>query len=205
MNNGRAQFTVVSVMRRRTLLKLLGLLPFMESGIMNSLVKAPFKQAAARRPLIPEFFPKWDKTVDGLEEASKWVMEVERLRLPSDVVFPNVGQVWRAIADCEVTFRAYLASKPLSFSDGLTLFPQGEQIRILGVEHLQKPLHVCFEPLRYGELEVRIVPDEIRCRSGYKGYKLTVRTANTIGGFSTDARCAYFNEAFKRITGVSTA
>jgi hypothetical protein len=93
-------------MTRRTLLKLLVLLPLVGPGIAKALAKSGLKPARRFTPYLPAEFPKWNRAVDGLEEAGSWVLKLERSRLPQNVLFPQVGQVWEAVRDCEVQFRA---------------------------------------------------------------------------------------------------
>jgi hypothetical protein len=114
-----------------------------------------------------------------------------------------VGQVWEALRDCEVAFRP-LGAVPLPFKLGGTArLRAGEKIRILGLDHPDKPFNVCFQPLRYSELHADIVPDEIRLKPGYADYDLSVKTAKTIADFSKDAPQTFLNEAFRLVEEVA--
>jgi hypothetical protein len=162
---------------------------------------------------IPKHFPKWDPKVDGLEDAGRWAMELERSRLPPNTVFPRAGQVWEAIRDCEVSFRASI-SRPfppgaafaasgssmavlnLLMGFGTAKLQRGERVRVLEGE--PRPLSVHFTPLRYEELEESIVPEEVRQQPGYTGYTLHLKTVRTVSDFWL-ANCpsqTFFNEAF---------
>jgi hypothetical protein len=91
-------------MRRRTLLKLMALLPWFGPTIAKALTTAEPKPVRVYGPYLPPHFPKWDKTVDGLESAAAWSSSIERTRLPNDLIIPRVGEIWEAIRDCEVSF-----------------------------------------------------------------------------------------------------
>jgi hypothetical protein len=79
----------------------------------------------------------------------------------------------------------------------------GEKIRILGLEHPDKPLHVCFQPLRYSELHADIVPDEFRLKPGYTGYDLSVKTAKTLPTSAKLPPQTFLNEAFRLVEDVA--
>ena len=79
-------------MTRRTLLKLVALLPLAGPVIAKALAKSELNPAPAFVPFLPAEFPKWNKTVDGLEDAGSWALSLERARLPRDVVYPNVAR-----------------------------------------------------------------------------------------------------------------
>jgi hypothetical protein len=234
----------IGCMTRRELFKFLALLPLIGPAITKAMVKSDLKPALIRRPYpyLPEFFPKWDSAVDGLEEAGKWALEIERLRLPPAVVFPRVGQVWEAVRDCQVTFRPQGCRQPLwekvqkghavlrargwqlpiheqamfVMLGGTTQLRAGEKVRVVGLDHPEKPIHVFFQPLRYEELHAGIVPEEIRQRPGYAGYELSMKSAKTVIhstfeslhgkyglAFSKHAPQTFFNEAFRLVTDVA--
>jgi hypothetical protein len=216
-DRARTQFPK-QFMTRRSLFKFLALLPLVGPAIAKALAKSDVKPAVAYRPYLPEFFPKWDKSVDGLESAAKWGSEIQRARLPSGIVFPHVGQIWVAVQDCKVTFSPSFGSPhvgkvgytgvgavPIRFRlGGLAQLRAGEKVRILGLEHPDKPLHLSFQPLRYAELHADIVPDEIRQQPGYAGYQLVMNSANTVGNWVAKRHSqAYFIEAFRVVEGVA--
>lgn len=200
---------------RRTLLKFVALVPLVGPAIAKAVVKSEIKPALVRGPYLPAWFPKWDRAIDGLEEAGKWAIEIERSRLPSGMIVPRVGQVWETLRDCEVAFRPCFsqgqteiggASKmrygPVPFRlmlGGKARLPYGERIRIVGLDDNDRPLHVTFQPLRYAESHAQIVPEEIRRTPGYVGYELSVKSAKTIADFSKEICQTYFNEAFRLV------
>ncbi|HWX19632.1 MAG TPA: hypothetical protein VN578_06970 [Candidatus Binatia bacterium] len=168
---------------------------------------------------IPAQYPRWNKAIDGLEDPTKWVLEIERARLPSDIVFPVVGQLWEALRDCDVPFRARVAYRrpsteaagilknvPLIFipsaggplRGGIARLHQGERVRILELDG-PRPIYVNFLPLRYHDLHESIVPEDIRKLPGYRGYELYVKTAKTLSDFPKDICHTFFNEAFRLI------
>jgi hypothetical protein len=204
-------------MNRRTLLKFVALFPLVGPTIAKALVKPDLKPALSYRPYIPSFFPKWDKAVDGLEEAGKWAIELERARLPSGMVAPRVGQVWETVRDCEVGLRPHFVSREHYMAEtkqaaaatwrlmmlcGLARLRQGEKIRIVGLDDEKKPLHVTFQPVRYNELHAGIVPEDVRQAPEYAGYELSVKTAKTMADFAKRASQTYFNEAFRLVEDV---
>jgi hypothetical protein len=176
---------------------------------------------------VPRNFPKWDKTVDGLEDAWNWMWELERSRLPVDLVLPRVGQLWETIRDCEVSFHAQIhLPRPRLLNQaslvsigqgkaerleweryimrfGFAVLPGGERVRIL---HLPdpKPINIRFVPVRYHELHESIIPEKLRSLSDYHGaYELTTKIARTISDFRKSSRHAYFNEDFRLVEDVA--
>jgi hypothetical protein len=167
---------------------------------------------------VPTNFPKWNVAVDGLEDAGKWAMEIERSRLPPDSMLPRQGQVWEAVVDCEVIFRGCFCNSPkpgtpeflflqslihatpaelIPFSGfGTARLQRGERVRIL--EAGPRPIRVSFTPLRYDELHESLVLEEVRRHPCYSGYILRLKTARTISDLCTigGRRFASFVEAF---------
>ena len=197
-------------MTRRTLLKLVALLPWAGPVIVKALAKSQVPPGPAYSPFLPAEFPKWNPAVDGLSDAGEWVLDLERSRLPRDIIFPRVGQIWAAVRDCQVEYRisieqpepaADLAKLLQDFARqfGVAQLSQGERVRILEVDHPDKPLRVTFQPLRYLELQAGIVPEDTRQSPGYSGYELSMRTARTISCFGKEPCQTYFNEAFRAV------
>jgi len=203
-------------MNRRSLLKILGLLPFVGPALAKTFESAAIQPKLF--PFLPKHFPKWNPAVDGLEDAGIWALGLEKERLPKNVAFPRAGQIWECICDCQVGFRpcirrsTFLSADPASAvkhppfapDDLLVLlgghanFPAGERIRVVGAE-TDKPLHVSFIPLRYQELQNHIVPEEILHRPDYQGYELSLKTARTISDFGPAKAPAFFTEVFRLV------
>ncbi len=195
---------------------MLAMLPVLGPAI----VKAATASKARLRylPFVPSEFPKWDRATDGLESGWKWAADLERSSLPRDLVFPQTGQVWEAVRDCEVSFQTSIpfARQPptvgvampfstrleieafMKYAFGTTRLHRGERVRVLDVGE-PKPLQVDFVPVRYEELEAEMIPEETRRLTGYNGYVLHLRTARTIGDFKKDNPQIYFTEAFRII------
>jgi hypothetical protein len=85
---------------------------------------------------------------------------------------------------------------------GVAQLQTGEKVRIIDVDHPDKPLRVSFQPLRYAQLQAAIVPDEIRLQPGYAGYELSVKSAKTIADFGKDGPQTFFNESFRLVEDV---
>ncbi len=204
-------------MTRRTLFKVLALLPLVGPAITKALAGPALVARRASRVFVPGNLPQWDHAVDGLEDAGKWVVAFERSRLPKDLVFPREGQVWEAIRDCEVSFHAQICWQgppgmrvpaaagqltPAQLAGfmgfGEANLRRGEQVRILPVDG-PKPLDVQFLPVRHQELQEEIVPEEIRKLPGYHGYTLQLRTAKTLPDFNRGHPQTYFTEAFRLV------
>jgi hypothetical protein len=172
---------------------------------------------------------KWDKTHDGLDagEFCRWMVDYELSHLPPDTIFPRPGQIWEASRDCEVSYEACPGCQGPRYSllrlpsgETVTLTASGKAFLPFGTARLQKgekvcvleradltgfagpkPLAVNLQPLRYEEMEESIVPQELRARPGYRGYRLYIRTARP--------QCclfpvkAYLNEDFRLVEDVA--
>jgi hypothetical protein len=200
------------MMSRRTILKLVALLPWGGAAIAKVLAKAPLSPRPAFAPYLPAEFPKWDRAIDGLSCPFQWTRNLERSRLPADMAVPRAGQVWEAVHDCEVAYRVMIdpvtppsTSKRVLYEEllaragGLAPLRRGERIRILGVDDPRKPLRVDFQPVRYQELQQAIVPEDVWMRAGYRGYELSLKSARTIADFAQEPGQTYFNRAFRLV------
>jgi hypothetical protein len=207
-------------MNRRTLLKYLALIPLVTPAAAKAASKSTFKPPIPRRPYLPAFFPKWNKSTDGLEDPGNWAVSIERSFLPLNIRFPRVGEVWVAVRDCLVSFGARWDLRTLEPTEATSLLKQfgpslvqagphrviiggtgsldqGEKIRVLSLDDSEKPLLVGFQAQRHEELEARIVPQEVRKTPGYLGYELSLRTARSPADLRSKDPLAYFNEAFR--------
>ena len=203
-------------MTRRTLLKLVALLPWAGPAVAKALAKFQVPLGPVYSPYLPAEFPKWNPAVDGLSDVGKWALDIERSRLPRDMVFPRVGQVWVAVRDCQVDLRVSI-EQPKSAAAPATLLQyfarlfsvahldQGERVRVVELDHPDKPLSVTFQPVRYLELQDGIVPEDTRQSPGYSGYALSLRTARTISCFGKEPCQTYFNEAFRPLSALPPA
>ena len=177
---------------------------------------------------IPRNFPKWDKAVDGIEDACNWALELERSRLPVGLVVPRAGQLWETIRDCEVNFHAQIHLPQVrhlnqaSFISigqnkaehlewqryammrfGTAVLHGGERVRILHLPE-PKPIEIRFVPVRYHELHESIIPEKVRTLDHYHGcYELTTKIARTISDFRKNSRHAYFNEDFRLVEDIA--
>ena len=139
----------------------------------------------------------WNKTVADLfeemrqgkrliatDEEGEWAKEYEKSLLPASAVFPEEGQVWHAVDDCDVEFEVFFTA-PGGGPSGATRISRGERVRI-GSQTNSDALSVHFLPLRYEELELAIVAQHIRANPRYADYALYSKTG-------------YFNEHFRLV------
>jgi hypothetical protein len=85
---------------------------------------------------------------------------------------------------------------------GSTKISKGERLCVVEAPQVSshtgpKPLRASLQPLRYEELEERIVPQEIRSLPQYKGYRLSVSTARPT--WCVVQERAYLNEDFRLV------
>ena len=160
--------------------------------------------------------PKWNTKTDDIDSADflQRAQDSERSRLPAGIVFPQVGQVWETLRECEVSFRVQFSSRAqiawlfktnvpakevqALLSGGKTRLQQEERVRIQSVDDPEKPLYVTFVPVRYEELYEAIVPVEHRSPS--LQYVLVMRTAYT--PYCVREERAFFTELFRLIEDV---
>jgi hypothetical protein len=204
-------------MRRRTLLKILALLPWLGPTMAKVLTKAESKPVLRYGPFLPGSFPKWNRTVDGLEDAGAWCVDFQRAWLPKELVVPREGEIWEAVQNCEVNFRvrhtepyslklfkavggmATGATAHILLFGGKAQLRNGERIQIVAVDDPKRPLFVTFVPVRYQELQETIVPEETRKMPAFGGYELSLRTARTIAHIPKQDSETYFIDAFKLV------
>ncbi|MGA3285286.1 MAG: hypothetical protein ABSD57_12625 [Verrucomicrobiota bacterium] len=144
----------------------------------------------------------WNKTLDDLFAERKqgerttgisydevcWAKDYERSLLPPNTVFPRAGQLWEVISECDVLVHYVFATA--ASSSGAGKLASGERVRILKTRNEPKPILVSFLPVRYDDLHVGFVPEDVRHEPLYTGYVLSVKTA-------------YFNQHFKLIEDVA--
>jgi hypothetical protein len=199
------------MINRRALVKLLALLPFVGPAIVKGFAKPGFIPRRVYGPYLPAFFPKWDKAVDGLESSGKWMWDSQRSFLPSNIVFPRVGQVWEAIRDCEIDtprlppFKSFSPGQwwfspkaPPFFPASSEQIRQGERVRIVGVDD-PKPVYVSFQLLCRDELPGAIGPGNGSQPPGRGDHVLSLRTAKTVADLAPQNSQTYFTEAFRLV------
>ena len=133
--------------------------------------------------------PKWNTKTDDIDWADslRRSQDDERSILPVDTVFPRAGQIWAAVADCEVHMHRWLNPKYPSLGPDAPL-ARGERVYILELDH-PKPLEVRFLPVRYEELHEILAPDSLR-------YELWLTTVRSIW-HPLISKLSYFNELFR--------
>src|SRR5262249_38267488 len=148
-----------------------------------------------------------------------------RSQFPTSTIFPKPGQIWEVIRECELGVETVFACSgprysklPLPGGGAVTLFgspnpelpvrfgiarlQKGEQVRVLERADMSgflgpKPICASLRPLRYEELEAKIVSPELLAHPGYKGYRLFIRTARP--RLSLHDKATFLNEAFTLI------
>src|SRR5215216_4863999 len=109
---------------------------------------------------------KWDPKIDGIDfgDFAQWLEDYERSLVPAQTIFPQEGQLWEVMRECELTFHVRIAQptpetaklrlpdgsevtvfklksstppKGLScFPGGLTRLEKGEQVRVVATPQL---------------------------------------------------------------------
>ncbi len=127
---------------------------------------------------IPAHFPKWNQAIDGLDDPLRWTIDCELSRLPGDIVFPHLGEVWALRHDWEVPVVAW-SSLPgqCTVHSGTVLLREGERVCVVSVDDARKAHLLNLAPVRYDELHPHIVPGQIRNMSGYLHYTIPANTA----------------------------
>ena len=198
-------------MTRRTLLKLAAMLPFAGPLLAKVLAQPAGKPPTCSLPYLPAHFPKWNRAVDGLEDAGNWALDLEWSRICAEAVLPIEGQIWEAVRDCEVPLLASISRAPISAINFAGLSPAeinlplgfgtarlclGERVRI--VESGPKPVTIHFVPVRYEQLHDNLVPPQLRHAPGYSGYTLQLKLARTVSDLCKvgSASRIFFSETF---------
>jgi len=125
--------------------------------------------------------PKWNEAVDGLESPEDWVKSL----LPSNTVFPQLGQIWEAVQDCDLFCLAHFTWQATEAH--MVMLRRGQKVRVVGV---LDPLHLRFVPVEYDNLENALMPESARNVPGYTGYDMIGTTK-------------WFNEVFQLETGAA--
>ena len=181
---------------RRTLLKLVGLLPLVGPAVAKALAHAPPAVPRVCGTYLPATFPKWSKAVDGLENAGEWAIEIERARLPSGFAFPREGQVWEAIRDCEIQFWPRVWKQPMKLEN--VEIKAGEKVQVVHIDGL-KPVFVSFVALRGS---VPVPANQSFKVDGLSECALQLKTARTVGDLvQNECHQVFFMEAFRLVTG----
>lgn len=203
------------------LLKIVTLLPFVGPAAAKALARSGAKPVRVFKPYIPKFFPKWDQTTDGLEDAWRWSQTIQRSFLPAGMRFPKVGDIWQAAHDCQVSFTARIGitwqqaastgllerfrnrlvcgdSRGVMVS-GIANLREGTRVRILSTDDAAKPLLVQLLPLGDGDLPAEFLPEDIKQTPGYCDFELSLKTARTPPEVANHDCSVYLNEDFRLV------
>jgi hypothetical protein len=108
-----------------------------------------------------------------------WAYEYERRLIPPGFRFPAKGDVYEALEDQPADYYTEWAA-PYSGGGKATIF-KGERVRVQEAPLHDKPVAAGAAPVKYKELEARIVPEEERLnpKYGYFRFWLGTVTLNT--------------------------
>jgi len=151
------------------------------SGLGASVAELCSKLKPHRRAIKLPPVPKWNKATDDIDRAdfARQSEAFERSLLPRDLVFPQTGQIWEAVRDCEVHVSCTMGPKGPVFSPNV--LRKGERIRVLPMND-PKPLLVKFR---------RLAPEDAE-------RELWMRMARTVP-MCVDEPAAYFCELFRLV------
>jgi len=176
---------------RRTLLKLVGLLPLVGPAVVKALGQAP---TTPRGTYLPANFPKWNKAVDGLENAGEWAIEIERARLPSGLAFPREGEVWEAVRNFEIQFWPRVWQEAMKLEK--VEIKAGDRVQVVHTDG-PKPVFVSFLPLN-GSLPM---PETQNSPGNPLRWDLQLKTARTVSDLVQNRNDqVFFLEAFRLVT-----
>jgi hypothetical protein len=138
---------------------------------------------------VADVFPiGWTKTTADLFAESKelgtavgppqteWALAYERHLLRSWARFPNDGEVYEALEDNSVTVLTDWAAPYTGGCDGV--LPKSTKVRVSVVSFNLEPVAVYAFPLNSKEIEALLVSEADRCNEKYRGYHLSVSTAD---------------------------
>ena len=129
-------------------------------------------------------FPNgWSKTTRDLiaenrfisAEEMSWAREYEKSQLRLWVKFPVNGEIYEAICDVEVRYVTHW-SAPYTGGDKCILV-KGTKVRVILNKGENEPLVVSADPLEYEKIEQETVPEAERKAFKYKGFNLSIKTA----------------------------
>jgi hypothetical protein len=182
------------MMTRRTLLKLVALLPLVGPAVAKALTQSASAVPRVYGPYLPASFPKWNAAVDGLEDAARWALSIERGWLPPGLAFPREGQVWEAIRDFAIPV---WACKHAVKREKVSI-KTGERVRVVHVDG-PKPVFVRFVRVEEG----MVVPsDESSWGDLLCGGALRLKTIRTIAdSIQKGEPRVFFMEAFRLVPG----
>ncbi len=127
-----------------------------------------------QKPIQSQLKPKdWNKTISDLMTEMKegkrpnvgppeigWAIEYERELIPNDYRFPKKGDVYESIFDQNIEFLTAWQAPFTGGGNGTLL--KGEQIWIVSDSDDKKPISINALPVKYQEIEKRMVSETDR-------------------------------------------
>ena len=111
-----------------------------------------------------------------------WAREYQKSLIPSDMRYPEKGDVYECSADHAIT---YMTAWSAPFTgDGETILRAGDRIHIHTAPDAPEPIGVYALPLNYSTMEERIVPDKERTNPNYKGFYFYIDTVSLNRNFT---------------------
>lgn len=152
------------------------------------------KKSPQKRKISPA--PKnWNKTISDLMQEMKegkrfevgepetiWARDYERSLIPENYRFPKKGDLYESKIDQNIDFMTHW-SAPFTGGGNGTLH-KGEQIWVNGEPNGDKPIGTYVLPVKYIELEKRMVPEKDRNASDYGNFYFYFNTVSLNENFN---------------------
>jgi hypothetical protein len=127
--------------------------------------------------------PDWKKTLDDLSaenrslsgEEIEWARQYERDELRSWARFPKNDEVFEATCDAEVSYLIDWGGPGATGGKGR--LPRGTRIRVSVHAGDAEPIGVNATPLDEALIGERLIPEDDRSSSTYRGYGLSLHVA----------------------------
>ncbi len=122
-----------------------------------------------------------DELIDGKRESIGsqeciWALDYERNLLPSDIRFPQKGDVYELLEDQSISFLIAYSAPFTGEGEGVLL--KGDKIWIHTKEIEELPMGAYALPVNYKELEQRMVASEERDSLRYDGFYFYFETVD---------------------------
>jgi hypothetical protein len=129
----------------------------------------------------------WKKTIDDLVQEMNaglrtsigqpeidWAREYSRSLIPDGLRYPQKGDVYESVFDQPIRYMTAWHA-PYTGGGESTIY-SGERVWIASAPNDEKPIGVYALPVRYDEMEKRMVPVQERSEPKYNGFYLSIDT-----------------------------